>query len=61
MDYQYCIKYRSILAKYKTELCRKNETQCKFKSFSQKDTGEIVVLCTGIHNQGDKRRNPFID
>eukprot|EP01016_Furgasonia_blochmanni_P028059 TRINITY_DN2949_c0_g1_i2.p1 TRINITY_DN2949_c0_g1~~TRINITY_DN2949_c0_g1_i2.p1 ORF type:complete len:405 (-),score=73.83 TRINITY_DN2949_c0_g1_i2:333-1547(-) len=55
------LKTREILSKYKSKKCRKPEDQCKFKTFAQKDTGEIVVLCTGSHNNADDRRPPFAD
>ena len=55
------LKYRDILSKYKTKLCKKPSDQCKFKFFVPKDTGEIVVLCTGNHNVADERRCPFLN
>ena len=55
------LKHRDILSKYKTKLCKKPSDQCKFKFFNAKDSGEIVVLCTGSHNVADDRRSPFID
>eukprot|EP01016_Furgasonia_blochmanni_P035677 TRINITY_DN3977_c0_g1_i2.p1 TRINITY_DN3977_c0_g1~~TRINITY_DN3977_c0_g1_i2.p1 ORF type:complete len:343 (+),score=53.52 TRINITY_DN3977_c0_g1_i2:61-1029(+) len=50
-----------IRDRYKTKPCRKGDNQCKFRTFLQKDVGEIVALCTGFHNPADHRRNPFAD
>ncbi len=57
---QEALKYRDILANYKTRRCKKPDDQCKFKKFTEKDVGEILVLCTGSHNMADERRSPFI-